>query len=302
MTSLYDSIKGNYEELSNSFDDIKSFRDGYDIVSVGDYSWIIGNDGKNVIDMKTFNNIGEISTTEEEKFIFSTEEKGSYKYYDSHLYERLIPTEKYEYLGTFHNGYALVEKNGKWGYIDEDFKEHDVKYEAATSFNNEVAVVKKDGKWAIINDELEIKTKFEFDSVVLDDYGTCGTNNRIFLEKDGKYYMYNRKGEKVSGAYEDAKNFATIDGYAAICQDGKWGLIDKEGETVLKCSYDELESSSLGFSAYKDNDKWGYITDSGEIMIEPSFDEAKAFNELGCAPVRKGSAWIIIRLTILENE
>jgi hypothetical protein len=188
-----------------------------------------------------------------------------------------------------------------WGYIDEDsFEEHMMEFEAATPFADGYAAVCKDGKWAVISSSLSYVTDFIYDEVAVDDYGTCSVGKRVFAKRDGAYYLVNTKGEELSGEYEDAKPFLSSGGYAAVCMNGKWGLVDSDGTIVLECRFEELDSSNEGFAGYKKGDLWGYITVKGEIMIEANYAEVKAFTDDGYAYVSNGSNWYLIQLYLYE--
>ena len=71
----------------------------------------------------------------------------------------------YDDAGVFREGYAPVEKNGKWGYIDEKGKVViPLEYSRAGQFSNGLAAVKKDGKAGYINTAGEIIIPFEYDN------------------------------------------------------------------------------------------------------------------------------------------
>jgi hypothetical protein len=56
--------------------------------------------------------------------------------------------------GSFSEGLARVELNGKWGYIDKEGKEViPIKYDWARSFSEGLACVKLNGKWGYIDKE-----------------------------------------------------------------------------------------------------------------------------------------------------
>ncbi|ABP65847.1 KWG Leptospira repeat protein [Caldicellulosiruptor saccharolyticus DSM 8903] len=58
----------------------------------------------------------------------------------------------------FHEGFAAVEKGGKWGFVDKTGKEVvPLIYESVREFSEGFAWVKKDGKWGIIANPLKTK-------------------------------------------------------------------------------------------------------------------------------------------------
>lgn len=71
----------------------------------------------------------------------------------------------YDNAEVFREGYAPVEKNGKWGYIDEKGKVViPLEYSQAGQFINGLAAVKKGGKAGYINTAGEIIIPFEYDN------------------------------------------------------------------------------------------------------------------------------------------
>ncbi|OFX37723.1 MAG: hypothetical protein A2X08_04630 [Bacteroidetes bacterium GWA2_32_17] len=57
----------------------------------------------------------------------------------------------YDFAYRFKEGYARVEKNGKYGFINKEGKELTPFYDIAYSFSEGYAPVKKNGKWGFIN-------------------------------------------------------------------------------------------------------------------------------------------------------
>ena len=64
---------------------------------------------------------------------------------------RLVPDNEYEFLGPFCKGFAVVKKDGKFGYIDREFNEYSIDYENAYNFADGNAIVKDEGKIKIID-------------------------------------------------------------------------------------------------------------------------------------------------------
>ena len=55
---------------------------------------------------------------------------------------------EFDYVCEFKEGFAPIEKDGKWGYINTKGEQAiECKFDGAGYFNEGFAVVKKDGKW-----------------------------------------------------------------------------------------------------------------------------------------------------------
>lgn len=55
---------------------------------------------------------------------------------------------------------------------------------------------------------------------------------------------------------------------------GKWGYIDRKGETVIPFRYDEAEDFFNGWAAVRIDREWGYIQTNGEQVLPPRLDRA----------------------------
>src|ERR1039457_1334852 len=67
---------------------------------------------------------------------------------------------------------------------------------------------------------------------------------------------------------------------------GRWGFVNKSGETVINPQFDRAEIFAEGLAPVKMG-RWGYVDPAGKIAINPQFDRADGFSE-GLAAVRMG--------------
>ncbi len=166
----------------------------------------------------------------------------------------------YEFIGSFHNGYALVKKvDGQYNFIDKEGKllfENEWLYEA-NSFSEGVAWVQsKDGKYYYIDTNGERISSF-FDKV---ESFNCGWG-LVFLKNIGYNYV-NKKGSFLSGEwFKQATNFqggvATVSSLA-----GDKRHIDTNGNTI------RLEKTQ---SMYYVNDSATAINDERDERIFRDF-------------------------------
>lgn len=81
-------------------------------------------------------------------------------------------------------------------------------------------------------------------------------NNKIYVfDKDGNCYS-DGVYDKVDNGYQELNYF---NGYLPVCKDGKWGLIDVNGNEVLTCQFEDITSVYDGKAWAKQNGKWGVI-------------------------------------------
>jgi len=139
-----------------------------------------------------------------------------------------------------------------------------------------------------------------------------------FIDKNGKVIINYKYGQmKIGDSYESHEgiiainknqnfnglldftlNFGRYDRFPvsdfvngrAKVLNYKWGIIDKNGRTIINYRFDEINSLVEDSYAVKLNNKWGFIDSVGKLFIKPQFEEVKDFSE-GLAAVRYKSKW-----------
>ncbi|PIY12405.1 MAG: hypothetical protein COZ18_02210 [Flexibacter sp. CG_4_10_14_3_um_filter_32_15] len=136
------------------------------------------------------------------------------------LHNKAILVPQYDYLGEFSTEkgkttgkaeelIALVQKDGKWGWINLEGKEViKVNYDTAEAFRKDIAFVRKGRKWTAI-------------------------------DRKGKQTLEDSYEEIKYLALETEQNafFKTL---IIAKQKGKYGILDIEGKTLLNFEYDKL--------------------------------------------------------------
>lgn len=107
-------------------------------------------------------------------------------------------------------------------------------------------------------------------------------DNRAAASLNGKTYGYiDRTGEwKIKPQFEEAENFAEGGdpaNYAVVKKNGKWGIIDLDGNLPVDCIYDSIGNAAVGVYRMELDGKWGYITRKGVVLAEPIYDKAADF-------------------------
>ena len=175
------------------------------------------------------------------------------------------------FLG-FHEGYAAVVKNGKWGIVDKDWK-------------------------------LVVPCKY-------DELGNVSDAAVKFYDKgNGKYGILDIKSGKVliEPVYIHVTNFS--EGYAAVLDDkaGRWGIVNRKGEMIEKPKYWSVSffpqnpylmlfNEGMANVAI-DDAKWGFIDTNLKNVIPFQYIFAEAFKG-GMARVNQnGKDWFFIDKT-----
>ena len=120
------------------------------------------------------------------------------------------------------------------------------------------------GKCGLISGgEITVPIEYDgyFDSSSRDLYSSC---NRIVFWKNNKIYVFDKDGNCYSdGVYDKVDNgnqeLYYFNDYLAVCRNGKWGLIDVNGNEVVECCFDDISSVYDGKAWAKQNGKWGVI-------------------------------------------
>ena len=67
---------------------------------------------------------------------------------------------------------------------------------------------------------------------------------------------------------------------------GRWGYVNKSGETVINPQFDRAGIFAEGLAPAKMG-RWGFVDAAGKVVVNPQFDQADVFSE-GLAAVRLG--------------
>lgn len=199
--------------------------------------------------------------------------------------------------GSFYEGLARVDKNGKIGFIN---KKGEVviplKYDDALDFKDgivAVAVGDKFGKFGFID-----KTGKE----------TVPLKYPLGLDKDG-YYYDNVKKEHVSDGttISLAEEFGYGKPFAIVSLSGddtNYGMLNRKGEIVIpfECSFikygDKMIRVQKGNKHNEATYRWGYFNYEGEQVTPIIYQRASRFGDVekGVAYVKKDEKWYYINM------
>ncbi len=114
------------------------------------------------------------------------------------------------------------------------------------------------------------------------------------VKKDGKYGMINENGELVIPFMYDSikqSSYASI----PVVADGECYFINSANERILG-PFEDGESYFYGFAAVKKNGKWGFIDKNGFDATAFVYDEAYSVDDEGGAWVRAGKKWEYVKV------
>ena len=251
---LYD-LSGNmvlpiqYEELTFAGKYINAKKDNK--LLVFDLAGVLQNDDsyKNVI------------SVDDGKYSITTNRSNYYGVIDSN--KAVVIENKYSYIEYAFDNYFIVSQNGKSGVINT---------------NSNVAIpieknVVQNIKGTNIIQTLDSKTN------VSEIYNK--KMEKISTQKDAHIYIEDKYIEIISadnieyfdfdGNKKEANQIFDNEVFAKE-QNGKWGYVDKNGNTVLDFKYDIATNiNKYGFGAIKQNGKWGVVDSKAKIIKEPVY-------------------------------
>ena len=134
------------------------------------------------------------------------------------------PTDIFKEIGDFNDGYARVNLNRKWNFINRNNKLlSDTWYDWVGHFYNGYAKVRLDCKYNLIDTNGKLIRNMWFD------WAGRFSNGYVKVKLGDKYNFINQNGKCVSNTWFDrADRFSN--GYAKVHLDNKWYVIDTNGK------------------------------------------------------------------------
>lgn len=141
------------------------------------------------------------------------------------------PLEQFNTLEEEHEGYRAIQRDGKWGFVDELGRLRiPNRYDVVKHFSEGLAPFSLRKKWGFINKEDEII---------------------------------------IHPTYEEAQPFEK--GFSIIKQKGLYGLLNRNNEIVLPCRFESVSRLPSGFFELKNSSVYGLADGNGKIIYEPKY-------------------------------
>lgn len=197
----------------------------------------------------------------------------------------------------------LGKRDGKYSYFNYDFAPFnaDFQFDAVTGNACGVAAVCKDDKWGIIKDSGEMVTDYIYEEVAVNSLGCAFAGDRAMVCENGKWCMIDVEGNRVGDeGYANAKA-PESEGFVAVCNEqGLWGYINRDGMQVIEFQYKDARSFSNHLGAVKEIDEWEYVSENNAVVIEGPFYGARPFHN-GIAQADTADGIILVTLKYFEN-
>ncbi len=124
-------------------------------------------------------------------------------------------------------------------------------------YDTDKAVVRLNGKYGMIDLSGKILLEPKYDYIVTNDFRLRNSNNRVARVNIGA----------KSKCYNDE------------CSSGKYGLIDADGNILIKPEFDHISKFDDGIAYVSIDGKWGLISEDGKLLLQPEYDNISKFQE-----------------------
>jgi parallel beta-helix repeat protein len=178
------------------------------------------------------------------------------------------------------------------GYLDGngkiDPRPLDPQWKYITPFYGKLLNVEKDGKWGIIDESGSIVHEPQWDGeVILFNPGLFNISSEFgYTRQGGKYGIIDKFGRVISQPQWEY-TYGFTEGLAAVSQLGKWGFIDTTGKVAIEPKWPSVGLFSGGLAVVERDGKFGYIDKTGTVVIPIEWDFACPFSEQLCC-VKRG--------------
>ena len=191
------------------------------------------------------------------------DEEGIYKIIDNN--GNIVIDKQYTNIEEIGNNYYIVANNRNNGIIDLSGKSLvELKYNSIVKIDNTEllqANISETSTVSLINKNMEVVVTMDDANMDIED-GYI----RLYSENENKYFNYAGKELKAEEVFPNNNIYASE-------KDGKWGFVDKNGNTVIENKYDMVtELNEYGFAGIKEDGKWGIVNSEGKIIQEPTYE------------------------------
>ena len=160
----------------------------------------------------------------------------------------------------FINGYALVQKDGKYNHIGTDGKLLSEEWwDDAWDFLNGYARVRKDGKSNHIGTDGKLLSEEWWDGAY------SFSNGYAKVCKGGKFNHIGTDGNLLSDEWWDGA-YIFSNGYAKVCKGGKFNHIGTDGKLLSEEWWDGAWNFCEGYAWVRKGDNWHKIDTNGNVM------------------------------------
>lgn len=226
-------------------------------------------------EINVYDNKGNIAQIDSNTIIISADEEGKYQIHINNqdgkttysIYEgETKKAEGYSYIEYLYENYFIAANTeGKLGVIDINGKQAiELKYDSIQKVqgtNIVQASETQEQNVVIYSNKMEKVAEMK---------------NAVISKKENYFLIYNNEERKYfdfNGIEKTNIEIFPNNVLFAKQENGKWGFIDKNGNIVVECKYEQVtEFNNYGFAGVKLDGKWGCIDETGKLVLEPKYE------------------------------
>ena len=176
----------------------------------------------------------------------------------------------------------LYNKNGK-DLFGMEFDKYIYHYDDSNIINASLK-----GKYVCVDFDGNVISAFS-------DYQFYYVNEELYMATadDGRVKLCDSKGKQIAKTAEYAEAFV-LEGYICVKNDdGDWGIMDSDCNTIIEPQFDEICDISENMIRYKDKGKYGFVNMETNHIIPAKFSKTDSFVEGMCWVAEKALAGAI---------
>lgn len=196
----------------------------------------------------------------------------------------LIPEKKFDVVNCPSDGIALVgkvkKKKMKYGYYNIEsryLKEFDANETLSSYVDGVGQIQNKDDKTYYFVDKSGNRITDIYRFAAGFDRGLCIVQENV----NGKFGVIDNKGQTVIPfEYDDVRTNFSED-LLCVCKNGHWGAVDRMGNLVIPMSYKGIADFKFGWAVVlTENEKWGVIDKTNRVVLNFEWENLKAIEEM----------------------
>lgn len=216
---------------------------------------VFGTDGNRI--QTTFANHQKVSND----YYIIIDENNNYNIADSS--NHLLLQQQYLYIEYYNNDLFIVTQGTNSGIINSNGNVVvPIKYNSLQRIENKnliIATTAQNNKVDLINGEGKISEGIDNGIVDIHD-----NYIKIYSENNMKYFDMNGNEIKYKDIFPNNKLYAEN-------KNGKWGFVDKSGNTVVDYIYDMVTEQNGDVAGIKKDGLWGVVDSSGNVILKPVY-------------------------------
>lgn len=121
-------------------------------------------------------------------------------------------------------------------------------------------------------------------------------DNVLRVSRNGKYGIINFEGQEVLPCeYDQITALKGVTSNFLVKKDGKLGLVNEKGQTIINTEYKNILTLKEGYKSeyviVNAENKYGVISTSGTILIEPTYEDVKYLGSSNLFAVKQDNTW-----------